>query len=222
MPRHESLWIATTDERAFGALETAIDVDVAVLGAGIAGLTAAVLLKDAGLRVVVIEAALVCSATTGHTTAKVSAQHGLIYETLSSTVGQEGARAYAEANLAAIDLVETLVRRHGINCDWERRPAYVYTEQDSGVHRIEKEVEAAQKAGLPASYTEETDLPWSVKAAVRFEDQAQFIPGATASRWPGSWTATEAACSSARARTTSRTARPAWSRPSGMRSGPHP
>jgi glycine/D-amino acid oxidase-like deaminating enzyme/nitrite reductase/ring-hydroxylating ferredoxin subunit len=176
MSRHESVWIATSERTAFGALDAPAEADVAVLGAGIAGLTTALLLKNAGLRVVVVEAGEVCAATTGHTTAKVSAQHGLIYDTLSSKFGDDGARAYAEASLAAVDLMEALVREHGVDCDWERRPAYAYTEQDSQVSQIENEVEAARQAGCPASYTEETDLPWQVKAAVRFENQAQFHP----------------------------------------------
>ena len=175
-PRHESVWIATTERAGFNPLDAPIEVDVAVLGAGIAGLTTALLLKQAGVRVAVLEAGGVCCATTGHTTAKVSAQHGLIYATLSSTVGEDGARAYAEANVAAIDLVDGLVREHGIDCDWERRPAYAYTEQDSQVSQIEREVDAAQAAGLVASYTEQTDLPWPVKAAVCFDNQAQFHP----------------------------------------------
>ena len=176
MPTHESLWIATTEEPRFPSLEAPLEVDVAVLGAGIAGLTTALLLKNAGARVAVVEAARVCGATTGHTTAKVSAQHGLIYDTLSSTYGGDAARAYAEANLRAVDLVEALVREHRIDCDWERRPAYAYTEQDAYVSQIEDEVAAAGQAGLPATYTSETDLPWPVKAAVRFDDQAQFHP----------------------------------------------
>jgi glycine/D-amino acid oxidase-like deaminating enzyme/nitrite reductase/ring-hydroxylating ferredoxin subunit len=174
--RHESLWIADTEELGFGVPEGSVEVDAAVLGAGIAGLTTGLLLKNAGLRVAVLEADGICRATTGHTTAKVSAQHGLIYNTLSSKFGDDGARAYAEANMAALDLIEGLVREHGIDCDWERRPAYAYTEQDSQVSQIQREVEAARKAGLPASYTEATDLPWRVKAAVRFDDQAQFHP----------------------------------------------
>lgn len=174
--KHESVWISTTDDPGFGPLDRPVDVDVAVLGAGIAGLSTALLLKNAGLRVAVVEAARVSGATTGHTTAKVSAQHGLIYDTLRSKFGEDGARAYAEANVAAVDLIEALIGEHGIECEWERRPAYAYTEQDSRVGDIEKEVEAAREAGLPASYTEETDLPWDVKAAVRFDDQAQFHP----------------------------------------------
>ncbi|HEV2058229.1 MAG TPA: FAD-dependent oxidoreductase [Solirubrobacteraceae bacterium] len=176
MAKHESVWITTSEPSEFAALEEAVDVDVAVLGGGIAGLSAALLLKNGGLRVAVLEAGAVCAATTGHTTAKVSAQHGLIYDTLSSSFGQDGARAYAEANLAAVDVIERLVVEHAIDCDWERRPAYAFTEQDSYVSQIEQEVKAAQQVGLPASYTDQTDLPWPVKAAVRFDDQAQFHP----------------------------------------------
>ena len=176
MAKHGSVWITTSEPSEFGSLEEAVDVDVAVLGGGIAGLSTALLLKNAGLRVAVLEAGAVCCATTGHTTAKVSAQHGLIYGTLSSRFGEDGARAYAEANLAAVDLVEALVREHEIDCDWERRPAYAYTEEDSYVSQIEQEVDAAQRAGLPAGFTDQTDLPWPVKAAVRFDEQAQFHP----------------------------------------------
>ncbi|MBW3608926.1 MAG: FAD-dependent oxidoreductase, partial [Actinobacteria bacterium] len=80
MAEHESVWITTSEPSGFAALEEAVDVDVAVLGGGIAGLSAALLLKNGGLRVAVLEAGAVCCATTGHTTAKVSAQHGLTYD----------------------------------------------------------------------------------------------------------------------------------------------
>ena len=175
-PAHQSLWIATSDASEFAPLHEAIDVDVAVVGAGIAGLTTALLLKQAGVRVAVIEASAVCTGATGYTTAKVTAQHGLIYDTIRSTFGDDGARAYGEANSVAVDLVEALVHEHSIDCDFERRSSYVYTEQDGQVSQIEQEVDAAQKAGLPASYTEQTELPWKVAAAVRFDDQAQFHP----------------------------------------------
>ena len=176
MPHHESLWLATTDGPAHPALDAPLDVDVAVVGAGIAGLSTAFLLKRRGVRVAVLEAGRVCGATTGHTTAKVSAQHGLTYDALRSQFGAEAARAYAEANLAAIDLMEALVREHDVGCGWERRPAYAYTEDDEQIEAVEREVEAAREAGLPASFTTETDLPWAVRAAVRFDAQAQFHP----------------------------------------------
>ncbi len=168
--------MATTQNGAFGPLESPIDVDVAVLGAGITGLTTALLLKQTGVRVAVVEAGRVSGATTGHTTAKVTAQHGLIYDTITSKFGRDGARAYGEANYAAVNVMDRIVRENRIDCDWERRSSYAYTEQDSNVGQIEQEVEAAQAAGLPAHYTEQTELPWPVKAAVRFDDQAQFHP----------------------------------------------
>ncbi|HYF25052.1 MAG TPA: FAD-binding oxidoreductase, partial [Baekduia sp.] len=173
---HESVWLATSETPGYAALDRPLDVDVAVLGAGIAGLTTALLLKNAGVRVAVLEAGRVGGGVTGHTTAKVTAQHGLVYDTLRSSFGADGARAYAEANLAAVDVMERIVREHHIDCAWDRRPSYVYTEQASQVSQLEQEVEAARAAGLPATYTEETELPWPVRAAVRFDDQAQFHP----------------------------------------------
>lgn len=106
----------------------------------------------------------------------MTAQHGLIYDALKSKFGADGARVYGEASLAAVKVIERLVHDHSIDCDWERRPSYAHTEQDANVRQIEKEVEAAQAAGLPAHHTEQTELPWPVKAAVRFDDQAQFQP----------------------------------------------
>lgn len=156
---HESLWIATTEDQGFAALEGPLDVDAAVVGAGIAGLTTALLLKNAGLRVVVLEMGGICRGTTGHTTAKVTSQHGLIYDTLSSKFGEDGARGYGEANQTALDLIASLVTDHQIDCDFDRRPSYVYTEQDSQVSQLEQEAQAAQAAGLPAHYTDQTDLP---------------------------------------------------------------
>ena len=171
-----SLWIATTPQTAFPALERELQVDVTVIGAGIAGLTTAVLLKRAGMKVAVLEMGRICRGATGYTTAKVSSQHGPIYQTIGSTLGDDAARAYGAANEAAIEKVATLVEDLRIDCDFDRRPSYVYTEDPRYVRQIEQEAEAARQAGLPATYTTETDLPFEVRAAVRFDRQAQFHP----------------------------------------------
>jgi glycine/D-amino acid oxidase-like deaminating enzyme/nitrite reductase/ring-hydroxylating ferredoxin subunit len=172
-----SYWVATTPETDFPSYPGGgLKVDVAVLGAGITGLTTALLLQQAGASVAVVEAGRVACGVTGYTTAKVTSLHGLTYAKLTSTFGAEGARIYGEANQAGLELIARLVQQLGIDCDFERLPAFTYTEDPQRVSAIEEEVEAAQQAGLPASFSTDIGLPFPVQGAVRFEGQAQFHP----------------------------------------------
>ncbi|MEA3075582.1 MAG: hypothetical protein QOF60_490 [Actinomycetota bacterium] len=168
-----SLWAVTApggDEHP--PLAGSAAADVVVVGAGIAGLSTALALAEAGVDVVVLEAGRVCSGVTAYTTAKVTSLHGLTYAGLGAEVG----RAYGQANQAGLDAVAQWIERYAIECDFSRRPAYTYTTSRERVQEIAKEVEAAQLAGLPASFTTTTELPFAVEAAVRFDDQAQFHP----------------------------------------------
>jgi glycine/D-amino acid oxidase-like deaminating enzyme len=113
---------------------------------------------------------------TGYTTAKVTSLHGLTYAKLTSTFGAEGARIYGEANQAGLELIARLVEELGLDCAFERLAAFTYTEDPQRVSAIEEEVEAAQQAGLPASFSSQIGLPFPVQGAVRVEDQAQFHP----------------------------------------------
>jgi glycine/D-amino acid oxidase-like deaminating enzyme/nitrite reductase/ring-hydroxylating ferredoxin subunit len=171
-----SLWIATTPDTGYPPLEGPARVDVAVLGGGITGITTALLLKRAGLRVGVVEMDRVGAGVTGYTTAKVTSAHGLIYADLRSSFGDDGARAYAEANQAALERVAAWVRDEGIDCDLRRRPAFTYAPDPADVSKIEREVEAGQATGLPVSYTEDVPLPFPTAAAIRYEAQAEFHP----------------------------------------------
>lgn len=174
--RFESFWIDSTPETNFSPLGKNISVDVAVIGGGIAGLTSAFLLKNEGRTIAIIEADRIIKDVTGHTTAKITSLHGYIYKHLIDTFGQEKARLYAEGNQKAIKQIASFVKDLNIDCDFERASAYTYTENDQQLKQIENEIEAAQKLGLPASFTKETDLPFKIKGAVYFEDQAQFHP----------------------------------------------
>ena len=168
--------MGTTEPTTFHELHSDMQADVVVVGAGIAGLTAAALLKEQGRRVVVVEAGRVAAGVTGYTTAKLTVLHGLIFDDLVSAFDEEGAAKYANANLAGMATVADLVVRHGIDCDLERRPAYTYTMDSKMVDKISAEVAAAQRIGLVAEFTTDTDLPYPVQAAIRVDDQAQFHP----------------------------------------------
>jgi glycine/D-amino acid oxidase-like deaminating enzyme/nitrite reductase/ring-hydroxylating ferredoxin subunit len=172
----ESYWMDTTAATAYPNLSAGLDVDVAVVGGGIAGLCTAWEVLRGGRTVAVLEADRIVAGTTGYTTAKLTAQHGLIYDRLRSSLGPRVAQLYGRSQLAAIEALDLLTRELSIDCDLERRPAYTYVTGPDGVDTIRAEVEAASDAGLPASLVTETGLPFPVAAAIRVDDQAQFHP----------------------------------------------
>lgn len=176
MSAHRSVWLATSEQPSFPALDQDLDVDVAVVGAGITGLTAALLLQRDGASVALIEADRIGAGTTGGTTGKVTAQHSLTYAALIDKHGEDKARQYAEANQQAIDTIERLAREASADCQLERAPAYVYTQAAPDREELEAEHAAAVRLGLPATLTTDVDLPFPVELALRFDDQAHFHP----------------------------------------------
>ncbi|MFD4631040.1 FAD-dependent oxidoreductase [Streptomyces sp. NPDC058284] len=176
--RPESYWMETAAASAHPPLTDDIEVDVAVVGGGVAGLSTGWELARGGRSVAVLEADRIAAGVTGHTTAKVTALHSLVYERLRRTRGPEGARLYAESQQQAVEHVAAVCAELGIDCDLERAPAYTYTVRASETGQLRAEAAAAREAGLPAVYTEETGLPFPVAGAVRVEDQAQFHPRA--------------------------------------------
>ena len=175
-PVSASYWLASTPCTSYPRLDEDMSVDVAIVGAGLVGITLAYLLKKEGRKVAVIEADRILQGTTGHTTAKITSQHSLIYEKLIRSMGKELAYQYAEANESSIRLIETIIDENKIDCDFSHLPAYIYTQSDEYTEKIENEFKAASLLGISAQYTENTQLPFEVKAAMRFDNQAQFHP----------------------------------------------
>ena len=171
-----SYWIASSGVPERAPLPGDADADVVVVGGGITGLTAALFAARGGARVMVLEARRLAMGTTGNTTAKVTALHGLVYSELERRLGLEAARAYAELNRLGLEQVRTLVTDLGIDCDLEEMDAVSYTLRDDRRPEIEREVEVASSLGFPASHAEKLSLPYPVAGAVRFKRQAQFHP----------------------------------------------
>ncbi len=169
----QSIW-TTTKIPARPRLSSDIKADVAVIGGGMAGILIAYQLMRRGLEVVVLEAEGIGSGQTAGTTAKITAQHGHVYARLIEQCGREHAEQYARANLAAIREFERVIERENISCDFELRPAYLYS--TLGLEPLEDEAEAAKSLNLPASLAPSSELPFPSVGAVRFDNQAQFHP----------------------------------------------
>ncbi|WP_338881083.1 FAD-dependent oxidoreductase [Clostridium perfringens] len=148
--------------------------DVLVIGAGIAGVLTAYMLKQKGRDVVLIDAAEIASGNTKNTTAKITSQHDLIYSKLIAEFGEEKARQYAKANELAIKKYKEIIEDKRIECDFEEKPAYVYSLNEVDV--LKEEVEAAKNLGIDAEFVQEANLPFKINGAVKFNNQAQFNP----------------------------------------------
>lgn len=176
MGESTSFWVKNTSTTNFNTLQEGLSVDVAILGAGIVGITSALFLKEAGLSVALIEAERIIKDVTANTTAKITAAHNVIYSNLESNFDKDGARIYAEANQKSIDKIESIIKERNIDCDFRRLPCYIYSENPDERDILKKEANAAADAGLQAIYTESSPLPFEIAGAVHYENQAEFHP----------------------------------------------
>lgn len=172
----ESYWMDSTEPTSYPPLQDDLTVDVAVIGGGIAGVSAAWELAEAGRTVALLEADRIAAGVTGYTTAKLSSLHSLIYADLRKSFGADAARKYAQSQQDAVEHVAAVSSRLGIECDLERVPGFTYVESPEHVDQVRAEVDAAAEAGLRASFVTDTALPFPVAGAIRVEDQAQFHP----------------------------------------------
>ncbi|HEY4551940.1 MAG TPA: FAD-dependent oxidoreductase [Bacillaceae bacterium] len=172
----QSYWMESTKRPVFSELQEDLSVDVAIVGGGITGVTAAYLLVKEGFRVAVLEASSLLGGTTGHTTAKITAQHGLFYDQLIQKLGEEKARLYYQANKEAGEFVEQVIKLHGIECDFRKEDAYVYTNSADYLKDLDKEAKAYETLGIDGGFVEDIPLQIANKGAVVMKNQAQFHP----------------------------------------------
>ncbi|MEV0674972.1 FAD-dependent oxidoreductase [Actinosynnema sp. NPDC050436] len=170
----ESLWLLDARRQHPLAADTA--VDVAVVGAGVVGVTTALLLKQAGLRVALVEADRVGSGASGNNTAKVTALQATVYSEIRKAHDADAAADYAAASLAGVARVAALAG--GVDCDLRRMPAYTYAQTRDEVAAVDQEADAASDAGLPVARDrgELLGVPFEVYHAVRLDDQLALHP----------------------------------------------
>ncbi|WP_303982008.1 FAD-dependent oxidoreductase [Niallia circulans] len=172
----ESYWTNTIHLPEYPCLEDDMQVDVAIVGGGITGITSAYLLVNEGLKVAIIEADKLLNGTTGHTTAKITAQHDLIYEELIRYAGKETARLYYEANTDALKFIQETVNKHQIDCDFTHQDAYVYTTTEEYARKLEKEAEAYEELHIKGKLVNKLPFDLEIYNALVMKNQAQFHP----------------------------------------------
>ncbi|MFL6247501.1 MAG: FAD-dependent oxidoreductase [Thermoanaerobaculia bacterium] len=173
----QSLWRATSSMPRFDAFRGDLHVDVAIVGAGITGLTAALLLAERGRTVAVLEKETIAAGETGNTTAHITVAIDARYHYVRRKYSAEEARLVADASRASLEKIAELVQRYSIDCRFRRVPGYLYTEKRKYVSELKNEAAAAREAGLDAQWTTDVPLAFATRGAVLWPNQAQFHPG---------------------------------------------
>lgn len=168
----DSIWKNTSELSNFKPQEEDIKTDILIIGGGLTGVLCAYMLEQANINYVLAEADTICSGITKNTTAKITSQHGFIYDKLIREFDEETARLYLFANQEALNQYRKLCQN--IDCNYVEKDSYVYS-LDS-LDKVEKELEALNKIGFSAQFSDKLPLPFSVAGAVRFKHQAQFHP----------------------------------------------
>ena len=167
-----SVWTETSEMVRFDSLSQDIKTNVLIIGGGLAGVLCAYMLEQEGVDYTLVEADRICSGITKNTTAKVTSQHGLIYDSLIRKFGVEKARLYLQANEQALKKYSQLCEN--IECDFEKKDSFVYSLENRS--KIDKELSALEKIGFSAQFVDKLPLPFSIAGAVKFPNQAQFNP----------------------------------------------
>ena len=166
-------WIGATEPR-HPKLDRNIDVEVAVIGAGITGVTTALLLQREGKRVALVDAGRVAEGVTGRTTAHATVAIDARYARIAREHGAEAANLVAEGSRVAIEQIERMVTDGKIDCGLRRVPGYLYTEKERDLAELREELAAARNAGVAVTMTRDVPLPFPTFAALRFENQAEL------------------------------------------------
>ncbi|UOQ85818.1 FAD-dependent oxidoreductase [Gracilibacillus salinarum] len=172
---HTSIWL-DTEIKPFQPLHDSLQTDVTIIGGGITGVLTAYHLAKQGVKVVLLERDRLSQSTTGHTTAKITAQHDLIYDELIQHFGEENASLYYQSQKEAMAFYHKTIKMFQINCHYQQEHAYLYTNQPNNREKLEKESEAYQKLAIEGTLVDQIPFSFPHLKALRMNTQAQFDP----------------------------------------------
>lgn len=173
-----SIWTATAEALSFPRLSRDIEIDVAIIGGGITGMSTAALLAAEGRRVAVLEAGRIGMGATGHSTGNLYGMVGEPLHKLAAKWGDDQVWRMVASRMAAIDFVEKNTRTFGIQCNFSRQPWVLYSVDASSASNavIDREYQCMRDAGLEARVTSDIPLPIEIHRALVVSGQAQFHP----------------------------------------------
>lgn len=169
-----SIWINSCNLKNYNKLESKINCDVCIVGGGITGITTAYYLSKKGFSVTILEKDKIGYKTTGNTTGKITSQHNLFYDYLYKTFGIDFAKDYFKANEYAKSNIKNIIDLNNIDCDYESKNSYVFTQKESATTQFKDEMKVLKHINPSATFENKIDLPLPVKAAIKFPNQAQF------------------------------------------------
>lgn len=174
MKTNDSLWTRTSTTPTFAPIVADVEVDVAIVGGGITGLTAALMLAEAGKRVALVEARTIGSGVSHRSTTHLTEAVDSRYFKVESDFGADGARLVAESSRTAIERINAMAAAHAPSAGFRSRPGYLYADREEDIAMIEREHAAAQRTGLDVQLLDRAPLPFATRRALCFPDQAQM------------------------------------------------
>ena len=172
-----SFWINNFKNKSYNSLNEDLNVDVCIIGGGITGISCGYYLSKNNLKVCILEKDKIMEKTSGHTTAKITSQHGLIYKYLYDSCGKDTAKKYLDSNQEAITNIKNIIDTEIIECDFEFQNNYIYTTDTNSVKKLKDEIKVLEKLDYNSRFLNTIQLPIKdVKAAIEFHHQAQFNP----------------------------------------------
>lgn len=172
-----SMWHATVEATEANRLTQHERADVCIVGAGLAGITTAYLLQQAGKSVIVLDDGPIGGGETGRTTAHLASEIDDYYHVIEKIHGLDNARIAYESQARAIDKIEAIAKAEGIDCDFIRLDGYYFADPKHADKDIHKEFDACQRVGIPCEKIGQAPLKsYTTGPAIRFPNQGQFHP----------------------------------------------
>ncbi|HYC60202.1 MAG TPA: FAD-dependent oxidoreductase [Thermoanaerobaculia bacterium] len=169
-----SIWIDTTPSTNYASLRGDVEADVAIVGGGITGITAAYLLAKAGQSVVLVDKGRIAMSETGHTTAHIVETTDADYREMIKTHGEDGARTDTEAIRSAVALIRSLVGELSIDCGFKAVDGYLYAEEEKDREYLQRQHEDLLRAGMKSEWVDRVPLPFPTAGGLRYPNQYTF------------------------------------------------